>query len=161
LLDIIKTCVLIIVRTHLKEHKHDNFFGFDFEFCTIYYLIVSYAKILRFWKKKCFDWATMGADRIVQRSPMTKGNKNCFQHRAKRIFNCISYMTLLYLLKLRFPKFDLLIVTWMALCVDLGPKCQHLFCLVWEKRNRVRLSIILSGTIESSPLMGQSKVFFY
>jgi hypothetical protein len=29
-----------------------------------------------------------------------------------------------------FPKFDPLTVPEMALCVDLGPKCQNLFCLV-------------------------------
>jgi hypothetical protein len=39
-------------------------------------------------------------------------------------------MTPLYLLKIAFPKFDPLIVTGMALCVDLGQKCQNLFCLV-------------------------------
>jgi hypothetical protein len=29
-----------------------------------------------------------------------------------------------------FPKFDPLTASGMALCVDLGPKCQNLFCLV-------------------------------
>ncbi len=32
--------------------------------------------------------------------------------------------------KIVFPKLDPLTVIGMALCVDLGPKCQHLFCLV-------------------------------
>jgi hypothetical protein len=41
-----------------------------------------------------------------------------------------SYVTPLYLLKIVFPKFDPLTVTGMALCVDLGSKCQNLFCLV-------------------------------
>ncbi len=31
----------------LRVHKNENFFGFDFEF--LYYFIVSYAKIIRFW----------------------------------------------------------------------------------------------------------------
>jgi hypothetical protein len=36
-------------------------------------------------------------------------------------------MTPSNLLKVVFPKFDPLTVTGMALCVDLGPKCQNLF----------------------------------
>ncbi len=45
-------------------------------------------------------------------------------------------MTPLYLLKIDFPKFDPLTVTGMAVTVmdvDLGPKCQNLFCLVSDK----------------------------
>ncbi len=34
----------------LKVHKIENFFGFDFEICTIFF--VSYVKILRFYRKK-------------------------------------------------------------------------------------------------------------
>ncbi len=45
-------------------------------------------------------------------------------------FFFISYMTLLYLLIKVFPNFDQLTATAMALCADLGPKCQNLFCLV-------------------------------
>jgi hypothetical protein len=30
------------------------------------------------------------------------------------------------------PIFDPLTAPGMALCVDLGPKCQNLFCLVWD-----------------------------
>jgi hypothetical protein len=33
----------------------------------------------------------------------------------------------------RFPNFDPLTATGMALCVNLGPKCQNLFPLVSEK----------------------------
>jgi hypothetical protein len=44
-----------------------------------------------------------------------------------------------------FLKFDPLTVTGMALCVDLGPKCQNLFCLVETKQNRVQLSLRLGG----------------
>jgi hypothetical protein len=40
-------------------------------------------------------------------------------------------MTLSYLLITQdFPKFDLLTAKGMALCVNLGPKCQNLFLLV-------------------------------
>jgi hypothetical protein len=41
-----------------------------------------------------------------------------------------SYMTLKYLLITVFPKFDPLTAADMALCVNLGPKCQILFPLV-------------------------------
>jgi hypothetical protein len=44
-----------------------------------------------------------------------------------------SYMTLKYLLIIDFPKFDPLTLTLtseMALCGNLGPKCQNLFPLV-------------------------------
>ncbi len=34
----------------LKVYKIENFFGFDFEICTIF---VSYVKILRFYRKIC------------------------------------------------------------------------------------------------------------
>ncbi len=39
-------------------------------------------------------------------------------------------MTLQYLLIIDFPKFDPLKAAEMALCGDLGPKCQILFPLV-------------------------------
>ncbi len=38
-----------------------------------------------------------------------------------------SYMTLKYLLIIDFPKFEPLTVAEMALCGNLGPKCQNLF----------------------------------
>jgi hypothetical protein len=41
-----------------------------------------------------------------------------------------SYMTLKYLLLIDLPKFDPLTAAEMALCVNLGPKCQNLFPLV-------------------------------
>ncbi len=36
----------------------------------------------------------------------------------------------MYLLIIDFPKFDLFTASGMALCVNLGPKCQILFPLV-------------------------------
>jgi hypothetical protein len=39
-------------------------------------------------------------------------------------------MNPLYDPRLVFPNFDPLTVSGMALCVDFGPKCQNLFCLV-------------------------------
>jgi hypothetical protein len=41
-----------------------------------------------------------------------------------------SSMTLKYLLIIDFPKFDPLTEAEMALCGNLGPKCQNLFPLV-------------------------------
>jgi hypothetical protein len=38
-----------------------------------------------------------------------------------------SYMTLKYLLIIHFPKFEPLTAAEMALCGNLGPKCQNLF----------------------------------
>ncbi len=40
-----------------------------------------------------------------------------------------SFMTLKYLLIIDFPKFEPLTVAEMALCGNLGPKCQNLFPL--------------------------------
>jgi hypothetical protein len=59
----------------------------------------------------------MGGGTIVPRSLRTKGNKK-------------SYMTPLYWLKIVFPIFYPLTATGMAFCVDLGSKCQNLFCLL-------------------------------
>jgi hypothetical protein len=47
-----------------------------------------------------------------------------------------SYMTLEYLLIIDFPKFDPLTAAGMALCVNLGLKCQNLFPLVSVLRIR-------------------------
>jgi hypothetical protein len=69
----------------------------------------------------------MGGGRIVPRSLKTKGNKKFLQPRPKIV---LFLNHLLYLLKIFFPKLDQLTVTGMALCVDLGPKFQNLFCLV-------------------------------
>jgi hypothetical protein len=44
-----------------------------------------------------------------------------------------------YLLKIVFPNFDPLTAIGMALCVDLGPKCQNLFSLVSVKAEFLRL----------------------
>ncbi len=58
-----------------------------------------------------------------------RGTKKIFKLGQKFFFNK-SYITPLYLLKIVFPKFYPLTVTGIALCVELGPKCQNLFCLV-------------------------------
>jgi hypothetical protein len=71
----------------------------------------------------------MGGATVIPRSLKTTrsekkivelGQKNCF----------FSFMNSLYGPILVFPKFDPLTAPGLALCVDIGPKCQNLFCLV-------------------------------
>jgi hypothetical protein len=72
----------------------------------------------------------MGGATIIPRSLKTTQNEKDFQDRPKQFLFLKSYMTLKYLLKIDFPKFDPLTVAEMALCGNLGPKCQNLFPLV-------------------------------
>ncbi len=72
----------------------------------------------------------MGGATIIPHSPKTTRNEKNFQDRSKTFFFLKSYMTLKYLLIIDFPKFDPLTGAEMALCVNLGPKCQNLFSLV-------------------------------
>ncbi len=51
------------LRDDLKVHKNENFFGPDFEFCTISLLVL--LKYYDFFKKIFFDWAINGGDTIV------------------------------------------------------------------------------------------------
>jgi hypothetical protein len=108
----------------LKVHKNGNLFGSDFEFCTFSLLVLLKYKILG---KKNFDWTILGGAMIVPSSLKTKRNQRNFQYRPKKFF---SYMTLLYWLIIDFEKFDSNTATGMALCVNLGPKCQKIFPLV-------------------------------
>ena len=71
----------------------------------------------------------MGGATIIPGTPRTTRNEKIFQDRPKNFF-LKSYMTLKYLLIIDFPKFDILKAAGMALCVNLGPKCQNLFPLV-------------------------------
>jgi hypothetical protein len=53
-------------------------------------------------------------------------------HGTKQFYKCATKnfwtrMTLSYLLIIGFPKFDPLTAPGMALCVNLGPKCQNVF----------------------------------
>ena len=77
-----------------------------------------------------FDWTIIGGATIIPRSLKTTRNEKYFQDRPKSFLFFKSHMTLKYLLILDFPKFDPLTVAEMALCVNLGPKCQNLFPLV-------------------------------
>ena len=72
----------------------------------------------------------MGGATIIPRSLKTTRNEKKFQDRPKKILFLKSYMTLKYLLIIDFPKFDPLTAAEMALCGNLGPKCQNLFPLV-------------------------------
>ncbi len=71
----------------------------------------------------------MGGATIIPRCPRTTRNEKKFQDRAKNLKKK-SYMTLKYLLIIDFPKFEPLKAAEMALCGNLGPKCQNLFPLV-------------------------------
>ncbi len=72
----------------------------------------------------------MGGATIIPRSLKTTWNEKKFQDRPKKILFSKSYMTLKYLLIIDFPKFDPLTAAEMAICGNLGPKCQDLFPLV-------------------------------
>jgi hypothetical protein len=60
---------------------------------------------------------------------------------AKKHLFCKSYIALLYLLIIDFPKFDPLTATGMALCVSLGQKCQILFPLGF-RLSRIEFSLV-------------------
>jgi hypothetical protein len=112
----------------IKIHKNENFFGFDFEFFTI-----SYCKSCinnKISVKNLFDWTIMGGATIIPRSLKTTRNEKNFQDRLNIFLFFKSYMTLKYLLIIDFPKFDPLTAAEMALCGNLGLKCQNLFPLV-------------------------------
>ncbi len=67
-----------------------------------------------------FDWTITGGATIIPRSPRTTRNEKKFQDRPKKFF----------LLIIDFPNFEPLTAAEMALCENLGPKCQKLFPLV-------------------------------
>ncbi len=71
-----------------------------------------------------------GGATIIPRSLKTTRNEKKFQDRPKFFLFFKSYMTLKYLLIIDFPKIGPLTAAGMALCVNLGPKCQNLFPLV-------------------------------
>jgi hypothetical protein len=67
---------------------------------------------------------------IIPRSLKTTLNEKNFQDRPSFFVFFKSYMTLKYLLIIDFSKFDPLTAAEMALCGNLGTKCQNLFPLV-------------------------------
>jgi hypothetical protein len=111
----------------LNVHKIEIFFCFDFEICNISLLVMS-KYILRFCKTKIFDWASIGGGTIFLRNLKTTRNEKIFEL-GQKFFKFFSFMNPLYEPILVFQKFDPLTVSGMTLCVDLGPKCQKLFCL--------------------------------
>ncbi len=80
--------------------------------------------------KNFFDSTIIGGASIIPRSLKTTRNEKFFQDRPKIFLFLKSYMILKYLLIIDFPKFDPLTAAGMALCGNLGPKCQNLFPLV-------------------------------
>jgi hypothetical protein len=88
--------------------------------------------MLRFCPKIFFDWASFGGGTIFPRSLKTTRNEKIFELGQLGQKNSIffSFMNPLYEPILVFPKFNPLTAPGMALCVNLGPKCQNIFCLV-------------------------------
>ncbi len=72
-------------------------------------------------------WGELRLFRVVLR---LRGMKIFFDLGQNIIFLFFSFMNPLYEPILVFPKFDPLPAPGMALCVNLGPKCQNLFPLV-------------------------------
>jgi hypothetical protein len=75
-----------------KVHENENFFGFDFEFCTISLLVMQCIN-KKIFGKKLYDWTIMGGATIIPRSLKTTQNENNFQDRPK-MKEKKSYMTL-------------------------------------------------------------------
>jgi hypothetical protein len=71
----------------------------------------------------------MGELRLFRVVLRLRGIKK-FQDRLKKFLFLKSHMTLKYLLIIDIPKFNPLTAAEMALCGNLGPKCQNLFPLV-------------------------------
>jgi hypothetical protein len=72
----------------------------------------------------------MGELRLFRVVLGLRGMKKNVQDRPIFFLFFKSYMILKYLLIIDFPKFDPLTAAEMALCGNLGPKCQNLFPLV-------------------------------
>jgi hypothetical protein len=109
----------------LRVHKNENFFGFDFEFCTISLLVMlKYLGFVNFFLIEPM-WGEVRLFRIVIRLRGT--TKKC---QARQFFIYIIYDPFIFAKNCFFSKFDPLTVPGMTLCVDLGQKCQHLFCFV-------------------------------
>ncbi len=73
-------------------------------------------------------WGELRLFRVVLRLRGMKKNFELGQNFVNFFF--FSFMNPLYEPILVFPKFDPLTAPGMALCVNLGPKCQNLFPLV-------------------------------
>ncbi len=104
---------------------------FWLRFWNLYYFFVSYVKILRFYRKFFFVCDIIGGVTIFPRGPRTTQNEKKFWGRSKNFFFFLQ-MNPLYEPILVFRKFDLFTAYVMALSVNLGPKCQNLFPLVWD-----------------------------
>ena len=71
-----------------------------------------------------------GGATIIPRSLKTTQNEKIFKIGQKILYFLNHIRPLKYLLIIHFPKFDPLTAAEMALCGNLGPKCQNLFPLV-------------------------------
>jgi hypothetical protein len=86
--------------------------------------------MIRFWGKQFLIGPLWGELRLFRVVLRLRGMKTIFELGQKNILFFFSFMNPLHELILVFPKFDPLTAPGMALCVNLGPKCQNLFPLV-------------------------------
>ncbi len=86
-----------------------------------------YKPLTRFWGKNFWIGPLWGELRLFRVVLRLRGMKKIFELGQKNIF---SFINPLHEPILFFPKFDPLTASGMALCVNLGPKCQNLFPLV-------------------------------
>jgi hypothetical protein len=80
---VFKKSISISACYSLKVHKNENFFGFDFEFCTFSVFVMQNNKIL---VNIFFDWTIMGGAMIITRSLKSTRNEKNLQDRPKFFF---------------------------------------------------------------------------
>jgi hypothetical protein len=83
-----------------------------------------------YFAKKFLIGPLLGEVRFFRVVLRLRGMKKNFELGQKKYFCFFSFINPLHEPILVFTKFDPLTASGMALCVDLGPKCQNLFCLV-------------------------------
>ncbi len=130
-------------RLHRQEESIPGLFKgtqewefFWLRFLILYYFIVSYVKILRFCKKNFLIGPVLEQVRFFRVVLRLRGMEKNFELGKKNIFFIFLFMNPLYELILVFPKFDPLTAPEMALCVNLGPKCQNLSSLAKSETKR-------------------------
>ncbi len=115
----------------LKQKTFKKYSSSDPVSLKVHKIEIFLASILKFVLFLYFhDWAILGRGTIFPRSPRTTGNKNCFQPRPFFFFNII-YDPFICAKNI-FSKIRSNNCVRDAFSVNLGPKCQNLFPLVWD-----------------------------